>query len=506
MSSHKSSFLPLCLSVLCVLLPLCSRAEERPNILVAISDDQSFPHVSIAGARFVSTPAFDRVAREGAWFKQAIAASPGCSPSRASLLTGRHTWQNRHAGTHASLFPADLSVYPEALAANGYHVGFTGKGWGPGDWKTSGRRQNPAGPEINDARLSPPVPGISAIDYAANFAAFLRQRKSDQPFCFWFGGQEPHRRYTPGSGLAAGKRLEDVDVPAFLPDTPDVRSDLLDYALEIEWFDGQLGAMLRLLEETGELDNTLIIVTADNGMPFPRAKANTYEYGIHVPLAMRWGRTIRPGHVVDDVVGFVDLTATILAASGVDARAFSLSGENLLPRLTVPTQNSSDRSRVAYAARERHSSARYRNETYPQRALRTDRYLLIHNIRPDRWPAGDPQTVDGKPYQAFHDIDASPSLTYLINHREDPKVAQFFRWAVDKRPEWELFDIQNDPACVKNLAEDPAFTALRTDLTAKLEDELRRTGDPRSIGDGEIWETYPRNSAIREFPPPPDRL
>jgi hypothetical protein len=160
-------------------------------------------------------------------------------------------------------------------------------------------------------------------------------------------------------------------VPPFLPDAPAVRSDLLDYCVEIEWFDRHLGQMLKALEDAGELDNTLVIVTADNGMPFPRAKANCYESGIHVPLAVRWptagGKT---GRRVTDPVGFVDLTATILDVAGAKP-AGRIEGKILRAVLASDKDGAADPARDAvYASRERHSSARYDNLGYPQRCVR----------------------------------------------------------------------------------------------------------------------------------------
>ena len=292
-------------------------AAGRPNILVAISDDQSFPHASAYGCSGIETPAFDRVAREGVLFRNAFAASPGCSPCRAALLTGRHTWQIEHAGTHASYFSTKYRTFPEILSEHGYFTGHTGKGWGPGNYQKDGRQHNPAGPAFSKLTARPPYKGIRSTDYAANFADFLNQKPDDAPFCFWYGASEPHRSFEKGAGLKAGKKLEDVAVPEFLPDRPEIRSDILDYFVEIEWFDTHLGRMLDLLEQQGELENTLIIVTSDNGMAFPRAKANCYEYGIHMPLAIRWGSEVRGDRTCDDLVGFVDLTATILDAAGV---------------------------------------------------------------------------------------------------------------------------------------------------------------------------------------------
>src|SRR5690606_32987578 len=241
-----------------------------------------------------------------------------------------------------------------------------------------------------------------------------------KPFCFWYGASEPHRVFEKGSGLKAGKKLEDVVVPSFLPDTEEVRSDLLDYAVEIEWFDQQLGKMLEVLEEVGELDNTIIVVTSDNGMAFPRAKANLYEFGHHVPLALRWGDKVPGNRTVEDVVSLIDLFPTYLDALGLDftSNDYPIKGKSLMNILLSDKEGIVDKSRNGiYAARERHSSSRWNNLTYPQRSLRTDQYLYIRNFRPERWPAGAPQKFEedgtlGEIHRAYHDIDACPTLDY----------------------------------------------------------------------------------------------
>lgn len=496
------------------LVALCgasSQAADRPNILFAISDDQSFPHASAYGYSAVNTPAFDRVAREGMLFTAAIAPSPGCSPCRAAILTGRYPWQLEHAGTHASSFPKEYVVYPDLLETAGYWVGYTGKGWGPGNFAASGRKRNPAGPAFQKRKLKSP-PGIRNTDYAANFADFLEQRPNGQPFCFWYGGSEPHRTFKKGIGLEQGKNLADVVVPDFLPDVPEVRSDILDYCVEIEWFDKHLGQMIAALEKAGELENTIIVVTSDNGMAFPRAKANTYEYGIHMPLAIRWGAQVKGGQTSDALVSLTDLAPTFLNAANVEHPAapdsrLAMAGNDLLPLLAGhKSKRPMPRRNAVYSARERHSSSRWNNLAYPQRCIRTAEFLYIRNFRPDRWPAGAPQKFHGDKlgpaHGGYHDIDACPTLSYLIDHRDDPKVSRYFHLAVDKRPAEELYNISQDPGCLKNLAgtSDAADTQQR--LSDQLETYLRATGDPRVLDGGEIFETYRRYSPIRKFPKP----
>lgn len=261
--------------------------NKRPNILIAIADDAtwfSWKQYGDENSRFINTPAFDRVAKEGVVFSNCYTQNPKSAPSRASLLTGRSTWQLEEASMHCSIFPSKFDVYPDVLEKSGYHVGYTGKGWAPGNWVKGGFKRNPAGSEYNKYLFdSVPTTGISKIDYAKNFKLFLEERDSDQPFCFWHGGHEPHREYEFGSGLRNGKKLESAIVLPFWPDNDTVRTDLLDYAFEIEWFDKQLNTMIELLEKKGELDNTIIIVTTDNGMSFPVAKGMCSMQGYIYP-------------------------------------------------------------------------------------------------------------------------------------------------------------------------------------------------------------------------------
>lgn len=489
-------------------------SQERPNILFAISDDQSWFHTSASGCKCIDTPNFDRVAREGILFNNSFTGSPGCTPSRSSVLTGRYPWQLEQAGTHASSFPIKFVTYPDLLEGAGYFVGFTGKGWGPGNFEASGRTRNPAGPEFNSINAkSVPAKGIKNYDYAANFSAFMKAKPEDKPFCFWYGGKEPHRGFEKGSGVAAGKKLADAPVPSFLPDVDEIRSDILDYCLEIEWFDEHLGRMIKLLEQNGQLENTIIVVTSDNGMAFPRAKANTFEYGIHMPLAIRWPKKVPGGRVVDDLISHTDFAPTFLEFAGVDHPSQTsdtpkMTGRSLVPLLTSNESGTTSFARgEVYSCRERHSSSRWNNLTYPQRCIRTPKYLMIRNFKPERWPAGTPRKLDsdgnlGPVDGGYHDIDASPSLAYMIKHKDEPAVADFLSLSVDHRPAYQLYDIQKDPGCRTNLVGAPSHVAVASELEAKLNEYLQASGDPRMNGTGDVWDDYIRYSKMRKFPKP----
>jgi len=459
--------------------------DNRPNILFAIADDWSWPHAGAYGAKEINTPVFDRVARAGCLFMNAFVAAPQCSPNRAATLTGRSIGQIEEAGTHGSIFPKRYSVFPDLLEEAGYHIGYTGKPWGPGDWKRGGWTRNPAGPGYNKKRIdSTLAKGISRTDYAGNFESFLEDRPKNAPFCFWYGAHEPHRGYEPGSGVKAGKQLEEVEVPKFLPDDPIVRSDILDYFVEIEWFDAQLGKMIERLDALGELDNTIVVVTSDNGMPFPRAKANLYEYGVHMPLAVQWPKGAKGGRTSDALISFVDFAPTFLEAAGVTPPS-TMTGLSFLGVLTdaedAPTRD------YVITGRERHTHARFDNLGYPARAIRTQEYLYIRNCKEDRWPAGDPDQ--------YHDIDGSPTKTFMMEKRDT--YPELFEAAVGKRPAEELYDIKKDPECMVNLVGDQALASIKEDLSKKLEAVLVDQKDPRGMGTGDIFESYPRVSSMR---------
>lgn len=461
---------------------------SRPNILFAIADDWSWPFASIAGDKTLKTPNFDRVATEGVLFRRAYTAAPTCTASRGSILTGQWFARLEQGGDLWGTLPAKFDVYPDLLERAGYRVGFTGKGWGPGDFRPGGRTRNPAGPEFNQRTSAPPTKGIHNIDYAANFADFLGKRTAGQPFCFWYGGHEPHRPYEPGTGLRAGKRLADVRLPGGLADSPETRGDLLDYALEIEWFDTHLGRMLRLLERVGELDNTIVAVTGDNGLPFPRAKANLYDNGTHVPLAVRWGSTLQRGRTVDDFISLPDLAPTFLRAAGLEPTS-AMTARSFLDVLTSAKSGWIDPARQrVFTGRERHTIAQPDGTGgYPMRAIRTRDYLYVRNYRPERFPAG----VDTGAANTYRDIDPGPTKQFMMDHRRDPAVANLFELGFGKRPAEELYDLRADTAEQSNVAADAGRAEVKARLSAELDEQLKTWRDPRALGGGDAFDRYP---------------
>lgn len=465
---------------------------KKPNILFAIADDASFPHMSAYGTTWVNTPAFDRIAKEGLLFTNAYTPNAKCSPSRSVILTGRNSWQLEEAANHVPFFPEKFTSFIEVLGANGYFTGFTGKGWAPGNpGEKDGKPRELTGPRYQQHTLTPPTSAINANDYAKNFAYFLDQRTEEAPFFFWYGSTEPHRAYEFQSGVSkAGKNLADIDVvPSFWPDIDSVRHDMLDYALEIEYFDQHLGQMIAILEERGELENTLIIVTSDNGMPFPRAKGNAYEWSHHMPFAIMWPAGIsHPGRTVDDFISFIDIAPTVLELADIspsEAGMAAITGRSLSPIFSSDLSGRIEEQRNAVIlGQERHDVGRPNDVGYPIRGIVTEDYLYLHNFEPERWPAGNPET-------GYLNTDGSPTKTVVLDRRTVPESANYWVQNFGKRPVEELYLIKNDRDCITNLALHPEHVNVKEALRNRLFEQLREEGDPRMFGEGEVFDGYP---------------
>jgi N-sulfoglucosamine sulfohydrolase len=486
--------------ILLCLVCLAARGADRPNVLFIIADDASRDSMSVYGSTYINTPNFDRIAREGVLFTEAYNCNPKCAPARACLLTGRYSWQLEEACNHNPFLSDKWVFYPFLLEAAGYEVGFTGKGWGPGVYKdldASGKKghPNPAGYPFQEHTAKPPYNGIANTDYAGNFGSFLDQRSQDQPFCFWLGTKEPHRKYEQGSWKKADRDLSKVTVPAYYPDNATIRGDLADYGLEVEWYDSHIGGALQQLEAHGLLEDTLVIATSDHGMPFPRVKGQIYDDGFHIPFAARWGKRIKPGRVVSDFITFPDLAPTLLEMAGVPPHP-QMTGKSFVKQLLAEGSGRIDPTRDhTLLGKERHDIGRTDGQllsvAYPARAIRNDQYLYVRNFKPDRWPVGDPQ-------YGLMNCDDSPTKSYLTGLSLGDPDYRYYEMSFGKRPAEELFDIENDPDCVNNLANTPEYAATKLQLWEQLQAELTQQGDPRILGNGDIFDFYPNCQIERQ--------
>ena len=470
---------------------LVASEPARPNVLFLIADDWGHGHAGAYGCPWVKTPNFDRVAKEGLLFLNAYTPTAKCTPSRSAILTGRHPWLLGAAANHQCVFPPEFAIFPDVLEQNGYAYATTGKVWGPGlSLKADGSPRAMAGKLFNQKKAQPPTTGITNNDYSGNFEAFLTQAKPGQPWFFWLGCIEPHREYEEGSGgRLGGKKTTDIDhVPAYWPDNETIRGDMLDYAYEVEHFDRHVGRALAMLEKTGQLENTIVVVTSDNGMPFPRVKGSAYENANHLPLAIRWPKGIKsPGRKVTDYVSFVDFAPTFLEAAGISwpktGALAPTSGRSLSDIFQSGIDGRSNPTRDhALIGRERNDLGRPGDAGYPIRGIVKEGVAYLENAEPSRWPACNPET-------GYLDTDASPTKSFLLHARREKGSDPFWALCFGMRPGQELYDLSTDVDCVKNLALSRVADAekLRTQMWA----ELKAAGDLRAIGRGAEYEAYP---------------
>ena len=509
---------------------LCLISAKHPNILFAFADDwgrQASIYNKIEGTGGINgvakTPHFDRLAKSGVLFTNAFVNAPSCTPCRSSILSGRNFWETgRGAILQGAFWDENIPTWPLLLKDSGYHIGYTYKVWSPGSPINAGigGRANAfarSGTKFNgfsqyvSARASK---GIAVKDAKGelyreargNFNSFLKGRNEGQPFAYWFGPTNVHRKWIKGSG----KKLWGIDpdklkgeMPAFLPDVHEVREDLADYLGEIAAFDAGVGVLIEELKEAGEYENTIIVVSGDHGPPgFPHGKCNLYDFGTRVCLAIA-GPGVRGGRVVDDFVCLPDLAPTFLEAGKVQVPEV-MSARSLWKVLKSKKDGQVDLSRDAViTGRERHVfSSRPGYLPYPQRAIRTKDFQFIINFRPDRWPLGDPYLLDtakepdyallkNQTFVTLADEDAGPTKAWIVSNRKDPKVKPFFDNAYGKRPREELFDMRKDPDQMKNVVSDPAYAETVKKLRTRLMNYLRETNDPRLVENGKFFETPP---------------
>lgn len=512
---------------------------QQPNVLFLFADDWGRYASAYAEHEpdnhlqtLVRTPHIDRIAKKGVLFRNAFVSAPSCTPCRSALLSGQHFWRTGQASIlQGAKWDSSIPAFPLLLDQAGYHIGESFKVWGPGSpndapygagkfaYEKSGRRWNDfsenATKLVQEGSSFEEAKRTLLDEMAQNFDQFLEARPANKPFCYWFGPTNVHRQWVQGSGKNLwGFNPDDFQgkLPPFLPDVPIVREDLADYFGEIAAYDAAVGVLLERLEASGLAESTMVIVSGDHGPPgFPHGKCNLYSFGTSVTLAIS-GPKIPGDRIIDDLVSLTDLAPTILESAGLPIPS-NMTGKSLLPMLQSDRSGKLDSSRKAvFVGRERHvESARSDWTPYPQRAIRTDDYLLIINFRPERWPLGDPYGLsDAQPpsYSQIQnntrvthpDEDAGPTKAWLVTHRDEPQWKPFYERAYGKRSKYELYDLRKDPQQMVNVAMDPEYEAVRKDLEVRLMDELVSTGDPRVVDDGSFYETPPMTGPLEQTP------
>ncbi|MFW2479860.1 MAG: sulfatase [Lentimonas sp.] len=455
---------------------------DRPNILFIIADDASFEHFGANGCTWVNTPNIDRVAEQGINFTSAYTPNPKCGPSRSVIITGRNPWQLGAAINHNAVLDLKFKSYAETLKEHGYNTGFTGKGWRPGVAES----RDVLGTAYGQHRVKKSLSKrISKNDYAKNFEQFITDTDTSKPFVFWLGCNEPHRAYEFKSGVKNGKTLDSIPaVPKYWPDTEAVRHDMLDYALEVENFDKHVGECIDVLKQHGLLDNTLVIVTSDNGMPFPRVKGHPYHEAAHMPFMAMWKDGIKePGRSFDQFISFIDLAPTFLEMAGISQEQSGMQpspGRSLMEIFKGGRNMAHIPERDAVLmGRERNDPGRPGDLGYPVRVIRKGQYFYIHNFEPTRWPSANPLT-------GFKDTDPSPTLAAVVEAGEH---SEYWKLSLAKRGAEELYDVEKDPKCITDLSGNPEYAELMAELKQKLFEQLTQQGDLRMTGKGDWYDS-----------------
>lgn len=511
--------------------------ERRPNILFLFADDwgqYASCYRNIDGSNAVNsvveTPNIDRFAKEGVLFSNAYVPVPSSTPCRSSILSGQYFYRTgMGAILQGAKWDETIPTYPPILREHGYHIGYTYKVWAPGNvpnepygggkdnkldsaeiaernpkpgkkwyfsnpgdelaYESGGRDFNNFSQYVSKNEDTEKAKEELLDEVRQNFTSFLADGKQGQPFCYWFGPTNTHRQWIKGSG----KKLWGIDpdmlkgkMPAFLPDVPEIREDFSDYLGEVCAWDAAVGVFYEILKERGELNNTLVVISGDHGIPgFPRGKTNLYELGTKVALIVSYPGKYKGNRVVHDFINLMDLAPTFLEVAGLKAPGI-MNGKSIVHILASGASGMVDPTRnFVFSGRERHvARAREGNLPYPQRAIRTKDFLYIRNFKPDRNPVG---TIEN----GLPDIDNGPTKTWFIKNHGNPKYEYEWTLAFGLRPYEELYKIQEDPFEMNNLAGNPEYDAIKSRLATKMDSIMVITKDPRINNDDCVFDQMP---------------
>lgn len=435
---------------------------DRPNVVLIIADDMNWNDCGAYGHKAIRTPNIDQLAAAGMRFDHAYLTVSSCSPSRSSIITGKYPHNTGAEQLHWPL-PPNSKTFVDRLTKSGYYTVAAGK-WHLGESAKShfsnvyeastAGFQLPNGATAESAKSSPQMVAKQPSGCESWIPA-LRARPKDKPFFMWLAALDPHRAYEPGT-LDPPHRLDDVVVPAHLPDTPEVREDLRRYYDEIGRLDQYVGKVLAELKRQEIEQSTIVIFISDNGRPFPRDKTTLYDGGIKTPFIVRWPNHVRPGTVTQSLVSSIDLAPTILQLVGLPPMP-ECEGVSFVPIL-----NDCDRSVREYIFAEDH----WHDYEDQGRAVANQRFKLIRNDYPDL--AATPSADAGR----------SPTWQTMLGLHEAGKLTRLqsacFR---HPRPRFELYDLVNDPEESLNLADSPAFAGQLQKMKSALNAWANQTGD-----------------------------
>jgi arylsulfatase A-like enzyme len=455
--------LTVCTLLLCAILNCHVQAAEKPNILLLLSDDHSYPFLSCYDNPNVKTPTIDRLAAEGMKFHRYFTAAPQCVPARAALMTGRSAVAARMT-RFSSPLPRDEVTFPELLREQaGYYTGVCGRSY----HLDGSARTGAAVARIFEQHSLKTF--ADRVDYlrtgpdnevAERVAEFLDQKPADKPFFLWANFSDPHHVWNAPAEFRPDPAS--LKLPAHWPDLPGMREQLADYCAEVNRVDRTIAGVLEALAQRGHLDKTIVIFTGDNGAALPHGKGSLYDPGSNVPLVIRWPGVIKPGGQSRALLSGEDIGPTLLAAAGLSAHA-RMSGVSFLPLLKGEPHT--PRKHI-FVERGPHGSApvsvNMSNSGYDlSRAVRSDRYKFIYNCTP--WIPYQP--VDSAGGAAWTQMKAAAESRSLA----PPLLATYF---TTPRPVYELYDLETDPSELVNLSGRRELASVERELREALAEKM----------------------------------
>ncbi|QDU94040.1 sulfatase family protein [Lignipirellula cremea] len=461
-----------CLAVAVLIAAVVQADQSRPNVLLILSDDHSVPHVSCYGdpntTRFGITPHLAAFAKEGMRFDRAYTTAPQCAPSRISIFACQSPVA---LGVTRFAQPArgDVRFFTDVLRENGYWVGLDGRHQhldgriSEADHINQALRE--AGMQNLESRFdhfvrSASTKGANLAKVPGRVAAALDEVPEGKPFFLYFGFNQPHRRF----GLEhAGIEPEQLVLPPDWPDLPEVRVDYARYLSELRDLDQGFGSIMQLLRERGLEQNTLVIFMGDNGEALLRGKGTLFDRGTHVPLIIRWPNHVTPGSHSNALVCGTDLGPTILAAAGLKPTE-EMTGVDFLPQLRGGKAAGRE---VVFAERGWHWGPITRTDGLDlSRSITSARYRYLYNALPERsyTPVDMPETEAWQAVKTAHEADRLSPLHERL----------YFQ---NPRPLVELYDLQEDPYEMNNLAGKESLRAVETSLRQQLESWMIREQD-----------------------------
>ncbi len=442
-------------------------AEERPNLLLFLADDMTYTDLGCYGNPDVKTPHLDRLATEGMRFTRCYNSAPTCSPLRQSLYTGLYPVRNGAHPNHSRVYDGVKSL-PHYLKPLGYRTAIVGKRHeAPAEafpFETLRGRHHDSGKPADGEDLP--------LDKAREFMA----RDADQPWCLVVASNQPHTPWNRGDATAYDPKQ--LTVPPYLVDTSELRDGLSRYYAEITYMDQQVGQITSDLTRLGMEDNTVVLWLSEQGSQMPFGKWTCYDMGIHAAAIARWPKQVPAGSESNALVSYVDVVPTFVELAGGDPTHLDLDGKSFAD---VLHSNKTSHHDVVFSVNTTRGIARG-SEAFASRSATDGRWLYIRNLHPNA---------------RFQNMITHRDPIFASWKGVDTDFARARVLAYQHRPSEELFDLTNDPWCLKNLAGQKHTAKEQEFLSGRMDTWMEQQGDLGDATERSALERQPNEKPWR---------